>query len=199
MIRARTLSASLLLVALLGGCVVVEERSVPATGDGWTDTENETPTTEDKLAEAIEDDETNPKLWFLLGDLCESQSRYQEAALAYARMKDLIEEQHPERTFTAGDYHLGRVFALMKDYPRAVTYLSAVLEKQPEDEGQASLNKHYREAHYLLAVIYYNSKQFDDALEHAQAFKRIGGEDLRGDSLIMSVRHAKNERAIRGS
>lgn len=198
MITLRTLPL-ILFVALLGGCVVVEERSVPATGDGWSDDADQSLTTEEKLAEAIEDDEENAKLWFLLGDLCEGQGRYREAALAYARMKDLINEQHPEQIFTAGDYHLGRVFALMKNYPQAVAFLGAVLKTQPDDEGAASLNKHYRESHYLLAVIYYNTKQFDDALQHAQAFKRIGGEELRGDSLIMSVRHAKNERAVRGS
>ena len=194
----RALTGSLLL-ALLCGCVVVEERRMPATGDAWSAAEEEKSLSdEDKLLEAIDDDDENPKLWFLLGDLYESQGRYQDAVLAFQRMKELINTQHPARKFTAGDYHLGRVFALMKDYQRAVAYLGNVLSSQPKDPGEASLNKHYRESHYLLAVIYYNTKQYDDALEHAKAFKETGGEELRGDSLIMSVRHAKENRTRDG-
>ncbi|MEZ6188392.1 MAG: tetratricopeptide repeat protein [Planctomycetota bacterium] len=198
MIAARRLIACLILTALAGGvfagCVVVEETRMPTTGDTWNESEEEGLSDEEKLLEAVEDDEEDAKLWFLLGDLYENQARYEEAALAYERMKTLIEEQNPNQSFTAGNYHLGRVFALMKDNQRAVGFLGKVLETQPEDPGKASLNKHYRESHYLLAVIYHNTKQFEAALKHAQAFREIGGDGLRADALIMNIRHAREKR-----
>ena len=61
---------------------------------------------------------------------------------------------------------------------------------------EASLNQHFRESHLLLAAMYYDNAQWDPAEEHALAYLDLGGEELKGERLLMDIRYAR-KRAVR--
>ena len=56
---------------------------------------------------------------------------------------------------------------------------------------EASLNRHFRESHLLLGAVYYDNAQWDPAEEHILAYLDLGGEEVRGERLLMDIRYAR--------
>lgn len=194
---ANGLSAALLaglLVGLDGGCVT-EERDLGSEGRRQLRPVDDSPpplvVQEERLKEAVEDASDEPaeqaRVWFALADFYENSLRLPDAALAYERMNAAIQQLPNGARYTAGHYHLGRIYARMKQYPAAVEHLRQVLALEPKDRQVAGLYDHFRESHYLLGIVYYNTHQWETAQEHLTAFKDLGGEAERVDSLLMNI------------
>lgn len=194
----RATTIVLCAAALFSGCVT-EERDLGSAGRTELVPVDDSPpplaAQEEKLKEAVEDASDDPRdqarVWYALADFYERTMRYPDAAQAYTQMQLNIQKLPDGTKYTAGHYHLGRVYALMKSYPQAVEHLRAVLQLEPKERQQAALYDHFREAHYLLGVVYYNSHQWDAAQEHLVAFKELGGEPERADTLLMNISYEK--------
>lgn len=199
------LGPSLLVVVLLGattaGCVVTEERLVSTSAAGRMGNVQEEDEDEDEkqkggkeaaLKRYTEEHPEDPRGWWQLGDYYEGMRFYPQAIEAYQQLRALCLDPKVNQghTFTAGDYHLGVCFAKARVYAEAVPYLRAVLALQPKEDTQASLNRHFREAHYWLGAIYYENKQWEPAREHFNAFVRIGGERHRVDPWLLRIEDA---------
>jgi hypothetical protein len=171
--------AALVLGVAVTGCETTERR-VPGgqTNVSHVNDPGERETREDVLLEAAEERPDDPQVWWQLGDYYETGQAWEECIAAYGRMKALIDQktQRGEGKFTAGEYHLGRAYTLAKQYPEAVKFLGNVVAMQPADVGEASINNHFREAHYLLGGIYYEHNQWKPAREHFVTFRELGGE-----------------------
>lgn len=194
------LGPSLLVVALLGattaGCVVTEERLVSTSAAASSrNVQEDEPDEEHKggkeaaFKRYTEEHPEDPRGWWQLGDYYEQMRFYPKAVEAYQQLRSLCLDPKVNNghTFTAGDYHLGVVFAKARIYSESVPYLRAVLALQPKDDTQASLNRHFREAHYWLGAIYYENQQWEPAREHFNAFVRIGGERHRVDPWLLRI------------
>ena len=198
------LCPSLLVVALLGahaaGCVVTEERlvSTSAAASSRHMQEDEEADEEKKggkeaaLKRYTEEHPEDPRGWWQLGDYYEGMRFYPQAVDAYLQLRTLCLDPKVNQghTFTAGDYHVGVALAKARIYGESVPYLRAVLALQPKDDTQASLNRHFREAHYWLGAIYYENQQWEPAREHFNAFVRIGGERHRVDPWLLRIEDA---------
>jgi tetratricopeptide (TPR) repeat protein len=164
--------------------------------------EPKTPATEQRLLTETEENPSS-RAWWELGEYYENAQRFPEALNAYTQMQALIETdpQTRGRKFTAGDYHLGRLYTKVRDYLRAIHHLKAVVALQPQDPTEASLNRHFREAHYLLGGIYFENKQWDPAKKHFVTFRELGGEAERVEpwlAKIDEIQWAGEARAGRG-
>lgn len=198
------LCPGLVVVALLGahtaGCVVTEERlvSTSAAASARNVQEDEDADEEEKggkeaaLRRYTEEHPEDPRGWWKLGDYYEGMRFYPQAIEAYQQLRSLCLDPKVNQghTFTAGDYHVGVALAKARIYAESVPYLRAVLALQPKDDTQASLNRHFREAHYWLGAIYYENKQWEPAREHFNAFLRIGGERHRVDPWLLRIEDA---------
>lgn len=198
------LGPSLLVVALLGattaGCVVTEERlvSTSAAASSRHMQEDEEADEEKKggkeaaLKRYTEEHPEDPRGWWQIGDYYEGMRLYPPAIEAYQQLRSLCLDPKVNQghAFTAGDYHVGVALAKARIYGESVPYLRAVLALQPKDDTQASLNRHFREAHYWLGAIYYENKQWEPAREHFNAFLRIGGERHRVDPWLLRIEDA---------
>lgn len=190
--------ALLALLALLAGCVT-EELLVSSKQLGQASLANEVeeedgdrPTREQRLVTYTEEHPEDPRGWWRLGDFYESIRAYPQAIPCYVQLRALCEEAalREGRPFTAGDYHLGVVHAKARNFGDAVRYLGAVVALQPKDDRDASLNRHFREAHYWLGAIYFENRQPEPAREHFKAFERIGGEPGRVAPWLAQIEEA---------
>jgi tetratricopeptide (TPR) repeat protein len=187
--RARLFLTGAALVLGAAGCTTTE-RDLPNTGTREHtvpgDTTSQYEVKEEVFVEATEDNPEDPVAWFNLGDFYERNWSFGAAAQAYERFHQTTEAIRPNY-FTAGHYHLGRIYARLKEWQLAVFHLGKVLDLKPDDDTQAVLNAHFREAHYLLGVVYYQHKQWEPAREHLIAYKAISGEDLRADQILAEI------------
>lgn len=154
-----------------------------------TDDEPKTPKDEQVLLEQVEENPDSPRGWWQLGEYYENVSDYPKALNAYLQMQAKIETDPATkgRKFTAGDYHVGRVYTKVRDYLRAIHHLKAVLALQPQDPTEASLNRHFRESHYLLGGIYFENKQWEPAKKHFVSFRELGGEAERVEPWLAKI------------
>lgn len=182
-----------LLGALAAGCQTYR-RPIYSTNEPVIDDEQESEYNkrEEQLVEATKEQPEEPSVWFALGKFYEDSQRLREAVGAYEHLKTTTEAKYPGKTFTGPDYSLGKVYAQLGEYAAAVQHLRSVLASQPEELTQASLNRHFRESHLLLAAIYYDNAQWDPAEEHALAYLDLGGEEVRGERLLMDIRYARD-------
>lgn len=187
------------------GCTT-EERVLPrgqrlVQVDETDDDGEKVPDKEKKLLEEVDENPQSTRAWWQLGEYYEETGQYPRALDAYTRMKALIDQGPSGRKFTAGDYHLGRLYTKGRDYLRAIEHLKAVVAMQPKDPSEASLNRHFREAHYLLGAIYYENKQWEPSKKHFVTFRELGGEPERVEpwlAKIDEVQWAGEARAGRG-
>lgn len=198
-IGKQQVAALVLGLAALTGCETTE-RVVPGTPTTLRHANDpgERETREDVLIERTEEHPEDPQVWWQLGDYYETGQAWGGAIAAYSHMKVLIDQkaQRGEGRFTAGDYHLGRAYTLAKQYPNAVRHLGYVVEMQPEDISQASINSHFREAHYLLGGIYYEHKQWKQAREHFVTFRELGGELDRVEPWLARIEESEWSGAV---
>lgn len=182
-----------LLGALLAGCQTYR-RPIYSTNEPVVDEEPESSylKREEKLVADTKDQPDEPSVWFALGKFYEDSQRLRDALGAYQRLKVTTEAKYPGKDFTGPDFSLGKVYAQLGEYAPAVSHLREVLAHQPEALTEASLNRHFRESHLLLAAIYYDNAQWDPAEEHALAYLDLGGEEVRGERLLMDIRYARN-------
>lgn len=194
-------------LATVAGCET-QERVVPGSSTTvrhrFDDTERES--REDVLLERAEDDPENPKVWFDLGSYYEDGQQFVAAIQSYEQLYGLSEREAAKQGvyFTAGAYHLGRAHARARNYREAVRYLNEVVEHQPRDPKtgnvdvvQASLNSHFREAHYLLGAIFYDNRQWKPAREHFVTFRELGGEPVRVEPWLARIDEAEWSGTIR--
>ncbi len=186
-------TATLLLMSALATCAAgceTYERDLPNTGTREHripgDTTSQYEVEEEAFVEATEDNPEDPVAWFNLADFYERNWSFGAAAQAYERFHEATEAVRPGY-YTAGHYHLGRIYARLKEWQLAVFHLGKVLDLRPDDDTQAVLNSHFREAHYLLGVIYYTHNQLEPAREHLLAYKAISGEDMRADQILSEI------------
>lgn len=182
--------AALVLGLTIMGCETTE-RVVPGSNTSvrHVNDPGERETREDVLVAATEEHPENPQVWWQLGDYYEAGQAWPECIAAYSHMKVLIDQMaaRGEGKFTAGDYHLGRAYTLAKQYPEAVKFLGLVVKEQPKDLGEASINSHFRESHYLLGGIYFEHKQWKPAREHFVTFRALGGEPERVEPWLARI------------
>jgi hypothetical protein len=182
--------AALVLGLAITGCETTE-RVVPGaqTSVRHVNDPGERETREDVLLAAAEEHPDNPQVWWQLGDYYEAGQAWPECIAAYSHMKALIDDKakRGEGKFTAGDYHLGRAYTLAKQYTEAVKYLGYVVKEQPEDIGEASINSHFRESHYLLGGIYFEHKQWKPARDHFVTFRELGGQPERVEPWLARI------------
>lgn len=185
------------LLLVLAGCQTYR-RPVYTTNEPTLveDDQNPYAERETKLVDATEEHPDDPGVWFKLGKFYENSSRLQDAIGAYQHLKLATEAKYPNKVYTGPDYSLGKVYARLGAYPEAVKHLGFVLKQQPEDPMKASLNRHFREAHLLLAAIYYDNAQWDPAEEHALAYLDLGGDEVQGERILMDIRYSR-ERDVR--
>ncbi|MCO5166898.1 MAG: tetratricopeptide repeat protein [Planctomycetes bacterium] len=192
-------AAALALGLALGGCQTTE-RVVPGSRTtvrhAW---ESERETREDVLKRRTEERPDDPKVWFDLADYYEEGQQFAAAIAAYERFHGLVKEveRRDGLKYTAGAYHLGRAYARAREFRGAVRFLREVLELQPSDAVAASLNPHFREAHYLLGGIYYENRQWRPAREHFVSFRELGGEPLRVEPWLAKIDEAEWSGTIR--
>lgn len=146
---------------------------------------------EEELVEATEERPDDPAAWFALGRFYEDGQRLREAVGAYQKLKETTLAKYPGKDFTGPDYSLGKLYARLGEYAAAVGHLRQVLALQPEELMEASLNRHFRESHLLLGAVYYDNAQWDPAEEHILAYLDLGGEEVRGERLLMDIRYAR--------
>lgn len=194
--RGLALAAAVALV----GCET-QERVVPGSSTtvrhAWDEGERET--REDVLRQRTEDEPEDPKAWFALGSYYEDGQQFSSAIICYEQFYGLL-KQEQARTgvfFTAGAYHLGRAHARARNYREAVHYLREVLAQQPKDTMEASLNSHFREAHYLLGAVYYENRQWKPARDHFISFRELGGEPVRVEPWLARIDEAEWSGTIR--
>ncbi|MBX3469430.1 MAG: tetratricopeptide repeat protein [Planctomycetes bacterium] len=187
---ARGLALALLLPL---GCETTE-RVVP--GPRARGPEPQRQSREARLKEQTEERPDDPRVWLDLGEYYEASREYSPAVAAYERFDALLEEE-TKRTgvrYTAGGYHLGRAYARARHFQGAVHHLNRVLALKPEGE-EAALNPHFREAHYLLGGVFYESRQWKPAREHFLAFRALGGEPERVEPWLERIDEALAEPA----
>lgn len=188
-------------LALSAGCVT-EERKLPPTAasEALVRVDDSPPPLveqEQKLKDLIDDadgPQQKAQAWWRLGDFYEDGMRYREALGAYANMHRAILELPGGDRYTAGPYHQGVMLTRLKEFPAAVVMFQEVLKLQPKDVQQAALYDHFRESHYLLGWIYYQTKQWDPAQSHLTTFKEMGGAPERVDSLLMNISYEKKSK-----
>lgn len=201
MTRLVSVLAGSLLGALLGapiaGCVTEERllnsaEAVNARNVRVVDDEERKGGKEAAFKQYVEEHPEDPRGWWRLGDYYESLRAYGPAVDAYLKLRELCLDPSVNKghAFTAGDYHVGVALAKARVYGEAVPYLRAVLALQPKEDTQASLNRHFREAHYWLGAIYYENQQWEPAREHFNAFARIGGERHRVEPWLLRIEDA---------
>lgn len=187
-----TMAAALATLALVG-CETTE-RVVPGSKTTIRNSkEGERETREDVLRKRAEDTPEDPKVWFDLGDYYEEGQQFSAAITCYEQMYGLIKQEEARlgTRFTAGAYHLGRAHARVRNYREAVHFLREVLQLQPADETEASLNAHFREAHYLLGAVYYENRQWEPSREHFVSFRELGGAPLRVEPWLARIEEAE--------
>lgn len=194
-----SIAAAAALLSLVG--CETQERVVPGSSTtlrhAWEDGERET--REDVLRQRTEDEPENPKVWFDLGSYYEDVQQFAPAITCYEQLYGLLQQEQSAKGvyYTAGAYHLGRAHARARNYREAVLYLREVLQHQPKDTMEASLNSHFREAHYLLGAVFYENRQWKPSREHFVSFRELGGEPLRVEPWLARIDEAEFSGTIR--
>jgi tetratricopeptide (TPR) repeat protein len=195
---------ALVVLSLTAGCET-QERIVPGSSTTVRHAydEQERETREDVLRQRTKDEPEDPKAWFDLGTYYEDVQQFGPAIACYEQLYGLMKQEQSQTGtyYTAGAYHLGRAHARARNYREAVQYLRELLDQQPKDPVEASLNSHFREAHYLLGAVYYENRQWKPSRQHFVSFRELGGEPLRVEpwlARIDEVEHGGTIRARRG-
>ncbi len=198
----RKLGVALTAAALVVAGCETQERVVPGSSttlrNAWDDGDKRE-TREDVLRQRTEDEPESPKAWFDLGSYYEDAGQFAPAISCYEQLYGLMKQEHSRSGtyYTGGAYHLGRAHARARNYREAVQYLREVLEHQPKDVTEASLNSHFREAHYLLGAVFYDNRQWKPAREHFVTFRELGGEPLRVEPWLSRIDEAEFSGTIR--
>jgi tetratricopeptide (TPR) repeat protein len=181
------------LLLLLAGCQTVEKVRLPSgewkvVERGGKDFED---TPEGKLVAAAEENPEQAKVWYDLGRFYEERRMFVKALRSYEQMQAAIEkdEARTGQTYVGGLYLLGKTHALLKNWRPAVGYLRKVLESQPENLKQASVNPYFRETHFLLGAIYFEHRLWEPSERHLITFQELnqGRSDGRADSMLMEI------------
>lgn len=187
---------ALVAAVAVAGCET-HERVVPGSSTkvryGWEEDDEPRETREDVLRRRTEEEPESPKAWFDLGSFYEDAQQFGSAITCYEQFYALLKQEQARSGvyFTAGAYHLGRAHARARNYPQAVHYLREVLSVQPKDPIAASLNSHFREAHYLLGAVYYENRQWKPARDHFISFRELGGEPVRVEPWLARIDEAE--------
>lgn len=189
--------AALLLATgplLLSGCIT-EEIIPPAVVrkdvDGkptWVRTRrikgvNEDPQkrSEPELRAAVAERPKDPRAWYRLGEFYERERRFREALTAYQALEPLIgkEAKKQGRSYVGGLYLIGKMHAVLGEWPESIEALRKVLREKPSEIGLALQTPTFREAHYLLGAIYFRFQEWNLAEDHLRSCEALGGVDHR--------------------
>lgn len=181
-----------LAVLLSSGCVTTETsriaganhtRIVDSNDDGLSKTEV-------ALLEACEDEPRDSKNWFRLGEYYERSQKYSKAVACYGHMQGLFEEEQKAtggKTLVGGLYLLGKCHAILKQWEKAIHYLTRVVKVQPKELHLVLRVPQFAEAHYLLGAIYYEHRMYEEAEKHLITFTELRQGDRRADGMLIGI------------
>lgn len=185
------MSRNVLLIAalvLLAGCEteVVTHVNVRSGLDDYSyNPDDKRVTKEQVFLERIQKDPQDAQAWFHLGEYYEASADMPRAAQAYERGNALLGE--PCR-YTGGHYLLARVYLRMQDWQASIAHLNEVFKLEPRDPKSATLNQHFREAHYLRGAIYYLNQNYRQAKHEFLRFVETGGDENRVEDWLEQIR-----------
>lgn len=130
---------------------------------------------EEVLAERLEQEPDNPKWYFELGLEHERRQEFGRAEELYREGAKLLDTTR----FTGPNFFIARTLVKRGKQDEAIPLLQRVLQVTTPSEEDRIRNPHYREAHYLLGVLYHQRERPALAEGHLRQFVRLGGEKQR--------------------
>jgi tetratricopeptide (TPR) repeat protein len=171
----------LFVSSLTFGCVS-KNREIKAKRKVAYDYENFKALTIDEIKNKMAQDPDNPQPYFLLGQVYEESGQLLLAVQTYEAGISRFQNApnfDPQQKYTGGHFRIGRLYARLSQYARAIFHLEKVVAMEPAQLGLVIQNYHFRESHYLLGASYKETLDLAKSEYHFTHFLKLGGEEWR--------------------